>query len=166
MHSLRPCLTVFAIVFALSVGATQSVWSAEPVRGYCLSGTKHSHYPITGQCSSAYESGNYKTALREWEPPAKEGNAFAQFNLGQMYREGKGVLKDYKEAVRWYTKAANQGNAKAQTNLGYMYHFGQGVSQDYKEAVKWYRKAANQGIASAQNNLGHKYKKGHGVLKD
>ena len=24
MHSLRPCLTVFVIVFALSVGATQS----------------------------------------------------------------------------------------------------------------------------------------------
>ena len=62
---------------------------------------------------------------------AKQGNAKAQYNLGGMYYNGKGVRKDYAQAVQWYRKAAEQGNAKAQFNLGLMYYNGQGVSHDY-----------------------------------
>ena len=81
----------------------------EPVQGFCLAGTKHSHSPVSGQCSDAYESGNYTTALHEWEPLAKNGNSSAQFNLGQMYRKGEGVPKDHKTAVWWYRLASEQG---------------------------------------------------------
>ena len=52
---------------------------------------------------------------------AKQGNAKAQYNLGGMYYNGKGVRKDYAQAVQWYRKAAEQGHAKAQLNLGLMY---------------------------------------------
>jgi hypothetical protein len=48
-------------------------------------------------------------------------NAGAQYNLGNMYDFGKGVLKDAKQAASWYQKAAEQGYAKAQSNLGAMY---------------------------------------------
>ena len=34
---------------------------------------------------TAYESGEYATALREWNPLAEQGNAVAQYNLGLMY---------------------------------------------------------------------------------
>ncbi len=71
---------------------------------------------------TAYNSGDYATAMREWTPLAKQGNAFAQSNLGLMYSKGRGVLQDYKTAVKWYTLAAEQGNARAQYNLGVMYH--------------------------------------------
>ena len=49
---------------------------------------------------AAYDRGVYATALREWTPLAEQGHATAQYNLGQMYRRGKGVSKDYKIAVK------------------------------------------------------------------
>ena len=103
---------------------------------------------------AAYEAGDYKTAFNEFKPLAEQGVADAQFNLGVMYKNGRGVLQDDKEAVKWYTKAAEQGVAAAQFNLGGMYRSGEGVLQDDKEAVKWYTKAAEQGDAGAQLNLG------------
>jgi TPR repeat protein len=56
-----------------------------------------------------------------------QGYAKAQYNLGVMYANDKGVLKDAKQAVYWYQKAADQGQAKAQYNLGVMYANGKGV---------------------------------------
>ena len=38
--------------------------------------------------------------------------AGAQFNLGVMYANGRGVLKDEAEAVRWYRLAAEQGRRR------------------------------------------------------
>ena len=80
---------------------------------------------------------------------AMQGEAWAQYNLGQMYRKGEGIAEDKREAVRWYQKAAEQGKAKAQYNLGWMYRKGEGVAEDKREAVRWYQKAAEQGLASA-----------------
>ncbi|MGY8937629.1 MAG: tetratricopeptide repeat protein, partial [Alphaproteobacteria bacterium] len=64
---------------------------------------------------AAYKSGDYATALREWEPLAEQGNAGAQSNLGYMHSKGHGVPQDYKLAVKWYTLAAEQGDASAQS---------------------------------------------------
>ena len=36
---------------------------------------------------TAYESGDYATALREWKPLAQQGHAKSQYNLGVMYRD-------------------------------------------------------------------------------
>jgi len=102
---------------------------------------------------TAYNRDDYATALREWTPLAKQGDARAQYNLGVMYDNGQGVSQDYKTAVKWYKLAAEQGYAPAQFNLGFMYDEGQGVPQDYKTAVKWYRLAAEQGNYSANNFL-------------
>ena len=134
------CLTV-----AVLLGSAGMSSSTEPVKDFCLAGTKHSHSPVSGQCSDAYESGNYTTALREWEPLAKNGNSSSQFNLGQMYRRGQGVPENDKTAVKWFTLAAEQGNASAQTNQGVMYDEGQGVVQDYVRAHMWYNIAASSG---------------------
>ncbi len=38
--------------------------------------------------AEAYDRGDYATALTEFRPLAQQGNAGAQFNLGQMYRKG------------------------------------------------------------------------------
>ena len=94
---------------------------------------------------------------------AKQGEAYAQFNLGIMYEYGDGVPENDAEAVKWYRKAADQGYADAQYNLGLMYNDGEGVPENDAEAVKWYRKAADQGYADAQSNLGVMYYGGDGV---
>jgi TPR repeat protein len=97
---------------------------------------------------------------------AEQGNSAAQYNIGLMYYEGKGVAQDYKEAVRWYRLAALQGYAMAQLNLGGMYDAGKGVAQDYKEAVRFYSLSAKQNNYRAQYNLGVMYYEGTGVLQD
>ena len=73
---------------------------------------------------------------------AAQGDAQAQFYLGLMYLQGKGIPEDKKEALRWFRKAAAQGDAQAQSMLGGMYTLGQGVPEDDKEAARWYHKAA------------------------
>lgn len=113
----------------------------------------------------AYEKKDYTTALNEWRPLAEQGDAYAQINLGVMYKEGQGVTQDYTEAVKWFRLAAAQGVAGAQHHLGIMYDNGRGVTQNYKEAVKWYRLAAEQGNAKAQSNLGVMYGNGQGVIQ-
>jgi len=90
------------------------------------------------------------------------GFANAQYNLGVMYDNGRGVPQDDQQALYWYRKAAEQGVAEAQYNLGFMYKNGQGVPQSYQQAIYWYQKAADQGYALAQYNLGGMYYDGNG----
>jgi len=146
---MRHLTATICVTLAVLLGSAGISWSADFQKGV-----------------DAYQRGDYETALREWEPLAKQGNPSAQSNLGLMYENGQGVLQDYKTAVKWYKLAAKQGFAVAQSNLGWMYDKGKGVPQDYKTAVKWYRLAAKQGDASAQSNLGLMYGDGKGVLQD
>ncbi len=102
---------------------------------------------------------------------AEQGDATAQYTLGNMYADGEGVPEDLVEAVRWYRLAAEQGGAEAQYNLGVlylgiMYEDGRGVPEDLVEAVRWFRLAAEQGGAEAQYNLGVLYATGQGVPQD
>ena len=90
----------------------------------------------------------------------------AQYNLGNCFKDGKGVGKDLAKAVEWFTKAAEQGNADAQYNLGMCYQDGKGVEQDLKKAVEWYTKAAEQNNATAQYMLALHYDFGIGINKD
>jgi len=114
----------------------------------------------------AYHRGDYATALREWHPLAKQGQAVAQYHLGLLYANGQGVPKDDAQARQWYEKAAIQGHANAQANLGSLYDYGRGGPQDFKMAVRWYLRSANQGNDLAQRKLGLLYERGDGVPKD
>lgn len=102
----------------------------------------------------------------ETQKKATAGDAQAQLNLGMMYRDGVGVLKDTAKAAEWYQKAAAQGEAQAQYHLGVRYGLGDGLPKDAAKAAEWYQKAAAQGEARAQNNLGSMYDRGEGVPKD
>ena len=135
-----------------------------------------------------------KTLFENTKAKAEQGDVSAEYNLGAMYRSGKGVPKDIQEAVKWYRKAAEQGDPNAQYLLGAMYaadefsvsksiheavirnYYGQsvgddvlrgdGMPQNYAEAAKWYRKAAEQGNADGQRNLGVMCAYGDGVPQD
>jgi uncharacterized protein len=72
---------------------------------------------------------------------AEQRYADAQFNLGWMFANGNGVVKDEMKLFEWYLKSADQGNANAQCNLGLMFSNGIGVKQDYNEALKFYQLA-------------------------
>ena len=94
----------------------------------------------------AYDRGDYATAWHKWQPLAEQGDTDAQFNLGLLYYNGRGVPQNYAKAREWFEKAATHGHARAQVNLGLLYANGQGVPQDYKTAEYWFRLSANQGM--------------------
>ena len=96
-------------------------------------------------------------SLNDIKKAAEQGEMVAQYFLGMMYEDGRGVKKDLSEAVKWYRKAAEQGYAPGQYLTGEMYRKGEGVIKDSYEAANWYRKAAEQGYADAQLNLGNMY---------
>jgi TPR repeat protein len=100
--------------------------------------------------SDAYLAGNYATAVQEFKKATEQGNASAQFNLGVMYSNGRGVLQDDKEAVKWYRLAAEQGHVPAQYNLGLMYRNGEGVLQDNVYAHMWWNIVASEGNETAK----------------
>ncbi len=94
-----------------------------------------------------------KVVFEMLKPLAEQGNATAQYRLGQFYFLGRGVPKDEKEAVKWLQRAAEQGVPEAQLNLGVSYYAGVGVTQDSIQAYKWFSIAGAFGNEVAQKRL-------------
>ena len=115
-----------------------------------------------------YRQGNYIKALDIFYVLAKEGDPKAQFNVGLIYANGKGVNKDTYQAMGWYKKAAEQNNTAAQYNLAKL------IAQRpdgkdpraRKKIVYWLEKAAEGGQKEAMNDLGMLYLKGEGVKQN
>jgi len=115
-----------------------------------------------------YNQGNYIKALDAFYTLAKKGDPKAQFNVGLIYANGKGVNKDTYQAMEWYKKAAEQGNTAAQYNLAKL--IAQRPDKEDPRAQKrvkyWYEKAAEVGQKEAINDLALLYLKGEGVEKN
>jgi len=115
------------------------------------------------------------------------GHAGAQFQLGDIYAAGLGVVKSWKTAVSWLEKSALQHNANAQFRLAECLSTGVvGVKMDVRRALNLYRLAAAQQqsdgsaqdlnstspkgyafVCCAQNALGDCHSHGtHGVARD
>ena len=99
---------------------------------------------------SAFNSGDYATAMRLWRPLADGNDARSQAGIGFMYHRGLGVETDDAQAAFWLRKAAEQGQAEGQMMLGSLYFFGLGVPQSYATAYAWCELAQDNGQAEAQ----------------
>ncbi|HUA37924.1 MAG TPA: SEL1-like repeat protein [Candidatus Sulfopaludibacter sp.] len=101
---------------------------------------------------------------------AEQGDANAQFNVGECYEYSRGIPEDellpLAQAKKWYRMAAEQGHAAAQYGLGRCYGSGTASAENFAEMLKWYHKAANQGYGSAQYSLGCCYAHGRVVPKN
>ncbi len=111
----------------------------------------------------AYQEKDYLKAIQVWRPLAQAGDREAQYRLGVMYAEGRGIPPNDAEAALWFERAAEQGEPMAQYNLAASYVEGTGVRKDMAAAAKWFRRAADQGVPLAQLNLGLLYASGAGV---
>lgn len=98
-------------------------------------------------------SQEYRQAMERLEVSAAQGDANAQYTLGNLYRNGQGVQQDFVQAKELYEESAMQGNPDAQYMLGVIYHYGEGIPEDFVQARKWYEKAAAKGNAYAKNGL-------------
>jgi TPR repeat protein len=116
-------------------------------------------------CQAAQAQGQPKS-LASIRASALEGDADAQFQLGNKYVIGDGVEKDPQLAVRWYMEAAERGHRLAAHNLGRCYLTGEGVAKNPQEAFKWFKIAANQGYVNSMIAVGLCYGTGVGVRID
>lgn len=115
------------------------------------------------------------------------GSDTAEYLLGKMYAEGRGVQKSEERAVKWYIKAANHGITSASIELEKInvaqylddsdleyatYRANQGdveaqlmlgkyyYNDDKAVAINWLNKASDQNSAEAELYLGDIYKDG------
>jgi len=109
-----------------------------------------------------WRAGNYEAAIREWRPLAEQGNADAQFNLGQAYRLGRGVPADPRTSNMWFERAARQGHAQAEANLALALFQG----DERERAIPWLQRAAERGDRRAQYYLGTAHFNGDLVPRD
>ena len=89
-------------------------------------------------------------AIPWYEKSAEDGNQYAQYHLGKLYLQGRGVPKDILKATECLTASANQGNRYAQYALGKLYLSGSEVPQDKEQAAYWLTQSAKQGHQYAQ----------------
>lgn len=117
----------------------------------------------------ALDTGQHGQAAQWLGRLAEEGNAVAQYRLGNLYYHGQGLPEDETMAVFWWKKAAAHGNAEAMFQIANAYLFGNQaakyVSDPDREAAVWYFQAASGGHAEAQYHLGLLFLAGKGVVE-
>lgn len=105
-----------------------------------------------------------RQTLRE---AATNGDAAAQYEIGQRYANGSGGLpQDNDQAAYWLNRSADQGLAAAQYRLGTMFEKGVGVPENPTKARTWYERAAAQGNVKAMHNLAVMQAEGAGGPQD
>lgn len=124
--------------WAIGIAAIAGVFTAIPANADVKTGV------------DAWSRGDYSRAVTEWQEPAAQGDADAQFNLAQAYRLGRGVEADIDRARGLYAEAAQKGHLKAADNYGLLL-FQQGSR---KQAMPYINDAAGRGDPRAQYVLG------------
>src|SRR5690242_8036706 len=54
--------------------------------------------------STAFNNGDYATAMKDWRAKAAQSDPEAMTNIGTLYNLGLGTHKDLNEAGKWYEK--------------------------------------------------------------
>lgn len=96
---------------------------------------------------------------------ATQGDADAQFMLGQLYRDPDNDYYDPKRAMYWLDLSAQQAHAHASEAVGEMFWRGSGVEQDFEQAMRWLKKAAEMGLMSAIDSVGWMHWLGKGGVE-
>jgi len=97
--------------------------------------------------------GKFHTAIEQFTPLVAEGYAPAQYQMGIIYKNGYGVIKNELKALELFELAAKQHYSDAQFELALIYTQGDIVKQDLKKAFNLTKAAAIKGLVSAQFNL-------------
>ncbi len=117
--------------------------------GTCMLGLSAPAYAALQSEDTAADTG-YSAAINTLRQQAEQGDAEAQYNLGQAYLIGRGVPKDQEMAESWLAKSARQGNSDAIESYGLIL-----FRNDHQaEAMPYIEAAAARGQNKAQYILG------------
>ena len=103
-------------------------------------------------------------AVKWLEEAARQENPFADYALGQLYKDGALLEKDMEKAVFYLQRAADAGNSFAKYQLGKIY-----LEEEYKNipaAVQYLTLAADQKNELAAYRLGRLYLIGEDLPKN
>lgn len=87
---------------------------------------------------------------------AKMGHAESQYELAEMFEEGRGVPKNLSQAVHYYQLAAQKDYFPAMLKLGDIFERNN-VYTDREKSLQWYTYAAQKGEVQAQLHLANYY---------
>jgi len=102
-------------------------------------------------------------AAKEMEQLAENGDMYAQYLMGKLWRDGPLVTPDSTEAKYWFTQAAQQGHIYAQYSLGKLYLSDDVEVHDAEQGIRWMEISAQNGNDYAAYRLGKEYFKGNHV---
>lgn len=106
---------------------------------------------------AAYNDKDFRRALIEWLPLAKEEDPRAEYYIGVMFLNGMGVETNYEQGEIWLKLSANRDYTEAQFELGREYVSGIKLKQNVDQGIRWLLSAAKKGHAGAQFGYGLLY---------
>ena len=93
---MRRLLPILLLTVAVLLGSAGEGWNEDYHKGW----------------DELYR-GEHATALKSFTLSAEQGDAYAQYSLGYLYENGRGVIQDNVRAHMWYNIAASSGNKNA-----------------------------------------------------
>ncbi len=105
-----------------------------------------------------YRMGDYDKALNYYQKSALGGDTDAQYWLGKLYMEGKGLHTDYEKSLKWMRKAAHarkNPSKAARCALVEMSYFGIGMRRSIKDTKYWLKLCDNPLVRSLMAFYGH-----------
>ena len=105
-------------------------------------------------------------AAEKLEQVAERGDAYAQYRMGQLYRDGSLLIPDNHKAKYWFSQAAKQSLPEAQYSLGKLLLSDDWEVRNPDEGIRWLKQAAENGNHFAAYRLGKEYLEGNTVNKD
>ena len=105
------------------------------------------------EAQSNYKFGYYDQAWKQALSLANQNDPEAQFLVGRMLYNGKGMPRNYTNAREWFTKAAKKKHPGALNNLGVLCRRGLGGKKNLIEAAKWFLLAEALGNNNSIDNL-------------
>ena len=104
-------------------------------------------------------------AAEKLEQVAERGDAYAQYRMGQLYRDGPLLIPDNHKAKYWFSQAAKQSLPEAQYSLGKLLLSGDWEVRDPDEGIRWLKQAVENGSHFAAYRLGKEYLSGEVISK-
>ena len=155
--------------YSVMLGETQH--EVEVLKGV-LKGLTDSGYPYDYynygylMYRSALVPQDYEEAFRYVTMASEAGWTDADYLLGQMYRDGKGVERSVEKAEALFVKAAEAGHQRAMTLLTDMYGEGKYVQRDPEKAFRFCMMAAQSGNLKSQYMVANMLAEGLGTERD
>ena len=113
-----------------------------------------------------YEAGDLNQAMEWLLKAAYAGDPVSQWNVGGMYRKGKGTKKDPASAEKWFLESAKRGYAPAMHDLSEMYKTGEGsVLRNPEKAAYWSMEAQKQNYTPEDPRWHDNGEKAHEIMQ-